>query len=77
MKYGDRSLRDKIEYTMLCVTKFAGANQLSTEQACAYLYDFKGLDFLNECYEIESTLSPRIMVEDLREVCARNGGALP
>ena len=76
MKRDDRSLRDKIEYTMLCIAKFAGANQLSTEQACAYLYDFKGLDFLNECYEIESTLSPRIMVEDLQEVCTRNGGVL-
>ena len=73
---GSRGLRDKIEYTMLCVAKFAGANRMSAEQACAYLYNFKGLDFLNECYEIESTLSPRIMVEDLQEICARNGGVL-
>ena len=71
-----RDLRDKIEYTMLCVKKFAAATQMSAARACAYLYDFKGLDFLDECYEVESTLSPRIMVEDLREVCVRNGGVL-
>ena len=77
MVQGNRGLRDKIEYTMLCVKKFAAATQMSAARACAYLYEFKGLDFLNECYEVESTLSPRIMIEDLREVCSRNGGVLP
>ena len=67
-----RGLRDKVEYTMLCVKKFAEARQLSDQLACAYLYAHKGLSFLDECYEIESTFSPRIVVEDLIRVCERN-----
>ena len=69
-------LKDKIEYTMLCVAKFAQHNSLPTKQACQYLYDYKGLDFLDRSYEVESTLSPRIMVEDLLAVCRNNGGTL-
>ena len=69
-------LRDRIEYSMLCVDKFAHATGLSVPQACSYLYFHKGLDFLDKCYEVESTFSPRIIVEDLRAVCHRNGGGL-
>ena len=67
-----RGLRDKVEYTMLCIKKFAEARHLTDQNACAYLYAHNGLAFLDECYEIESTLSPRIVVEDLIRVCERN-----
>ena len=72
-----RGLRDKIEYTMLCINKFAKAKELTAQQACSYLYDFKGLHFLDTAYPVESTLSSRIVVEDLHSVCKRNGGLLP
>jgi len=69
-------IRDQIDYTMLCVDKFALGTGMTAPQACEYLYSFKGLDFLSDCYEVESTFSPRIVVEDLRNVCRRNGGVL-
>ena len=69
-------LRDRIEYSMLCVDKFAHAMGLSVPQACEYLHSHKGLEFLDACYEVESAFSPRIVVEDLRAVCLRNGGTL-
>ena len=72
-----RGLRDKIEYAMLCISKFAKAKGLTAQQACSYLYDFRGLHFLDSAYPVESTLSSRIVVEDLHSVCQRNGGALP
>ena len=72
-----RGLRDKIEYAMLCINKFAKAKELTAQQACSYLYDFKGLQFLDSAYPVESTLSSRIVVEDLHSVCQRNGGTLP
>ena len=72
-----RSLRDKIEYAMLCINKFAKAKELTAQHACSYLYDFKGLQFLDTAYPVESTLSSRIVVEDLHSVCQRNGGKLP
>ena len=72
-----RGLRDKIEYAMLCINKCAKAKGLTAQQACSYLYDFKGLQFLDSAYPVESTLSSRIVVEDLHSVCQRNGGTLP
>ena len=71
-----RNLRDKIEYAMLCIGKFADANALSPRDACAYLHRYEGLKFLDECYSVESTFSPRIVVEDLRAVCRLHGGSL-
>ena len=72
-----RGLRDKIEYAMLCIDKFAKAKELTAQQACSYLYDFKGLRFLDSAYPVESALSARIVIEDLNSVCQRNGGTLP
>lgn len=69
-------LKDQIEYVMLCVSKFAQMTSMSPVQACRYLYDHKGLDFLDDSYEVESTFSPRIVVEDLLSVCRNNGGDL-
>ena len=68
-------LKDQIEYTMLCIAKFAKAASMSPRQACRFLYDYKGLDFLDKSYEVESTFSPRVVVEDLMAVCRNNGGA--
>lgn len=69
-------LKDKIEYAMLCVSKFAQKNSISQQEACRYLHKYGGLDFLDKTYEIESTFSPRIVVEDLLAVCRNNGGTL-
>ena len=33
-----------------------------------------GLEFLNECYEAEHTVSLNDAIEDLTEVCRGNGG---
>ena len=61
---------------MLCITKFADAMSMTSQQACRFLYDHKGLDFLDKSYEVESTFSPRVVVEDLMDVCRNNGGAV-
>ena len=36
--------------------------------------EYKGLEFLDECYEAEHTLSLDDAVEDLTIICKRNGG---
>lgn len=71
-----RSVRDKIEFMLLCVSKFAKAGNLSTQGACEYLHNFKGLEFLDTHYAVESTYSSRIVMEDLASVCQQNGGAI-
>lgn len=65
---------NKINYIVACVNEFADAVQLTVQQAFRYLYNYKGIEFVNEHYEIEHTLSLEDVIEDLKRVCQNNGG---
>ncbi|MDD6431474.1 MAG: DUF3791 domain-containing protein, partial [Ruminococcus sp.] len=41
-----------------------------------FLYDYKAIDFLKECYDIEHTLSFDDAIEDMERICANNGGVI-
>ena len=41
-------------YFVYCINAFAAYHGLTSKQAFAYLHRFKGLDFLDECYEAET-----------------------
>lgn len=72
----DRAMRNRMTYFVYCINAFAEHYHLSPKQAFSYLHRFKGLDFLDECYEAEHLLSIRDAVNDLTIICKRNGGAL-
>ena len=72
----DRAVRNRMTYFAYCINAFAEHYHLSPKQAFAYLHRFKGLEFLDECYEAEHQLSIRDAVNDLSIICKRNGGAL-
>ena len=60
----DRELQHRMTYFVYCIKAFA------------YLNRFKGISFLDECYEAEHLLSIDDAVNDLFIICKRNGGAL-
>ena len=68
--------RNRVTYIIYCINAFAERYKLSAKQAFAYLQRFKGLVFLDECYEAEHQLSLSDTVDDLSVICKRNGGAL-
>ena len=72
----ERETQNRVTYIIYCVSAFANQYGLSNKQAYAYLNRFKGLDFLDECYEAEHQLSINDAVTDLSIICHRNGGAL-
>jgi hypothetical protein len=55
---------------------FTRKNALHPRTAFLYLYNHKGIEFLQEHYEIEHTLSLDDAVEDLEIICKNNGGEL-
>ena len=67
-------LKKKINYTVVCVNEFANRFHITSKEAFIYLYDYKGIEFIKEHYDIEHTLSLDIAVEDLMMVCRNNGG---
>ena len=69
-------IQNRVTYMVYCVSAFASRFGLSIKQAYSYLNRFKGISFLDECYEAEHQLSIHDAVSDLSVICHRNGGAL-
>jgi hypothetical protein len=44
--------RKQINYYVVCINEFAKKNAIHPRVAFTYLYDYKGLDFLEENYDI-------------------------
>ena len=65
-----------LHYYVLCVSAFAEAKNLNQKDAYNYLEKYKGMDFLEECYDAEHCLSLDDAVDDLTTVCLNNGGSI-
>ncbi len=63
-----------INYIVICINEFAKQNKITSKEAYLYLRDFKGLEFLKENYEAEHTVSLDDAVDDLKQICIKNGG---
>ena len=72
-----KDVQNRVTYMIYCVSAFANHHGLNFKQAYSYLKRFKGITFLDECYEAEHLLSISDAVTDLTIICNRNGGALP
>ncbi len=66
----------KIIYIDYCIHKFAETYDLNLIDAFNYLYENKGMEFLDECYEAEHLLSLEDAVSDLTTICRQNGGKI-
>lgn len=65
-----------LNYVIICIDEFAKRKKINRQEAYNYLKKYKGLEFLNECYEAEHTVSLNDAVEDLTQVCKKNGGKI-
>jgi len=70
----EKTNRKHIHYYVLCVGAFARQKDIPYVDAFNYLYTYKGIEFLIDCYDAEHTLSLNNAVEDLTLVCINNGG---
>ena len=66
----------KVSYIVAIISDFAERYGLTTPQAYRYLALYKGIDFLDEFYDVEHTLSFDDVVKDVALLCRNNGGAL-
>ena len=68
--------KQKIGFTVACVDELARQHNLSAREAFRYLFQFKGIAFIKENYDVEHTLDFGTILEDLSVLCRRNGGLL-
>ena len=66
----------KIGFTVACINEFASKHGLSIKEAFQYLFQFKGIAFIKENYDVEHTLDFETVLEDLGILCQKNGGIL-
>ena len=71
-----RQQKRKIGFTVACVNEFANKHNLSAKEAFQYLFQFKGIAFIKENYDVEHTLDFETILEDLEILCKKNGGTL-
>ena len=71
-----KDIQYRVTYMVYCVSAFAVHFGLSMKQAYSYLKRFKGIEFLDEFYDVEHLSSLEDAVSDLAIICHRNGGAL-
>ena len=64
--------RNIINYMVVCVNDYADRHGISYVDSFDYLYNKKGLDFLEDCYDAVHTLSLDTTLEDLDAICKRN-----
>ncbi len=76
MKGKERNTKDVIEYIVTAISEFAKRNLLSAKEATNYLLQYRGIDFLEQCYAAEHTLSVNDWVDDITAICKRNGGRI-
>lgn len=68
--------RKQINYVVVCVNEFARRHNLKIKEAFQFLFQYKGIEFLKENYDIEHTLSLDDALDDMLMICRKNGGIL-
>lgn len=66
--------RNVIDYIVICINEFAKQYKKTNKDAYLYLRDYKGIEFLKENYEAEHTVGLEDAIDDLKQVCIKNGG---
>ena len=71
-----RETKNRIDYTVMIVRDFADAHSMSPRQAHSYLRRYKAMDYMEQFYDVEHTLSPSDTVETLDIISRKNGGTI-
>jgi len=71
-----RETKNRIDYFVMIMRDFGDAHHLTPRQAHNYLRHHKALDYMEEFYDVEHTLSPEDTLNSLDIICKRNGGMI-
>lgn len=65
-----------LQYSVALISEFAIHFGISQRQALNYLVRFKGIEHLEEFYNVLHTFSFEDSIDSLAKVCRNNGGRL-
>ena len=67
---------NKMDWIVYFIDEFAEKYHMSFKEAFRYLSQYKGIKFIDDCYEYAHTQSFHDMVLDVARYCKREGGKL-
>ena len=67
---------DKIRYINMCIVEFGKKFGMPASISYNYLKEHKALNFLDECYAAEHTLSLDDALDDIQTISRRHGGTI-
>ena len=65
-----------IPYINMIIRSFSNRYHLDHVMGMEYLYQFKGIQYLEEFYDVENLLSIEDTLDALQAICQKNGGNL-
>lgn len=68
--------KDMVDYFVICTGEFAKRHRLGQKEALMYLLQYKGLEHLEESFDVEHTFSFEDMVDHMEMICRNNGGTI-
>ncbi|MBQ8096450.1 MAG: DUF3791 domain-containing protein [Prevotella sp.] len=71
-----RETKNRINYTVMIVRDFGEAHHLTPRQAHNYLRRYKAVDYLDEYYDVEHTLSHADTINSLNIISRQHGGRI-
>ena len=63
-------------YFLLILNMIAKKHNIFIYEAYEFLSRYKGIEFLQEFYDVEHTLNTDDVIDDVLAVCSKNGGSL-
>ena len=66
----------EIPFLTACIQAFARRFAITRQAAFRYLYEYKGLAFLIEFYDVEHLQFIDETIDDVLIICQKNGGTL-
>lgn len=69
-----REMTEEIEFAVACVNEFAQKHGMANADALRFLDSHKGLDYVLNGYVVVRNQPLELTLEDIRDVCRRNGG---
>ena len=70
----EKQLSDKIAFISYIIPMFADAYKMNTQEAWFYLKQYGGFDFINNHWWALHTDNVLYALNDIYEVCHKNGG---
>lgn len=71
-----REENNKLKYFIALIAEFARRYGIGEKQAFNYIRRFKGMDYLNDFYDVLHTQSFEDAIESTSIICQRHGGML-